>query len=217
MSEGSAAVDRQLAPSAGHWWAVALRGVAAVLFGLMALLWPGITLFALVLLFGVYALVDGAFTLVAAIRDRDAGDTGPGGRGWLIARGVCGIASGMLAVVLPGITALALLWTMAAWAVVTGVFEVVAAIRLRREMRRRRADGPLGPTDAVELPAATAELVVGPVLTRSRRSVSRSSTWEVSGRSCPGPRYAAACVRPDQGTSVRDGCQLPVRSADDRR
>jgi hypothetical protein len=87
MSEGSAAVDRQLAPSAGHWWAVALRGVAAVLFGLMALLWPGITLFALVLLFGVYALVDGAFTLVAAIRDRDAADTGPGGRGWLIARG----------------------------------------------------------------------------------------------------------------------------------
>jgi uncharacterized membrane protein HdeD (DUF308 family) len=119
-----------------HWWAVALRGVAAVLFGLMALLWPGITLFALVILFGAYALVDGAFTLVATIRDRDTAHTAPGGRGWLIARGVAGIATGVLAVVWPGITALALLWTIAAWAMVTGVFEVVAAVRLRREIRR---------------------------------------------------------------------------------
>src|ERR687889_550458 len=93
-----------------YWWAVALRGVAAVLFGLMALLWPGITLFALVILFGAYALVDGAFTLVTAIRDRDGADTGPAGRGWLIARGVSGIAIGVLAVVWPGLTALALLW-----------------------------------------------------------------------------------------------------------
>lgn len=119
-----------------HWWALALRGAVAVLFGLMALLWPGITLFVLIILFGAYALVDGAFTLVAQMRDRFAADTGRGGRGWLIARGFAGIAFGLLAVVWPGITALALLWTIAAWAVVTGVLEIAAAILLRKEMRR---------------------------------------------------------------------------------
>jgi uncharacterized membrane protein HdeD (DUF308 family) len=119
-----------------RWWAVALRGVAAVLFGAMALVWPGITLFVLVVLFGVYALMDGALTLAAALRDRNAADNGPGGRGWIIARGVFGIAIGVLAVLWPGITAVVLLWSIAAWAVVTGVFEVVVAIRLRREMDR---------------------------------------------------------------------------------
>src|SRR5690348_2256165 len=78
-----------------QWWAVALRGVAAVLFGLMALLWPGITLFVLVLLFGAYALVDGVFTLVAAIRGRGAAGADAGGRGWLVARGLSGIALGV--------------------------------------------------------------------------------------------------------------------------
>jgi uncharacterized membrane protein HdeD (DUF308 family) len=119
-----------------HWWAVALRGVAAVLFGLMALLWPDITLFVLVLLFGAYALVDGVFTLVAAIRGRGAADADAGGRGWLVARGLAGIVLGVLALLWPGITALGLLWTIAAWAVVTGVLEVFAAIRLRREIDR---------------------------------------------------------------------------------
>jgi uncharacterized membrane protein HdeD (DUF308 family) len=119
-----------------HWWAVAARGVAAVLFGLMALVWPGITLIALVILFGAYAIVDGSSTLLAAMRGRNAADTGPGGRGWLIAQGVSGIAIGVLALVWPGITALALLWTIAAWAVVTGGFQIVAAIRLRRELHR---------------------------------------------------------------------------------
>lgn len=119
-----------------RWWAVALRGVVAVLFGLMALLWPGITLFALVIAFGAYVLADGVLTLVAAVRGRRAADTGPGGGGWLIARGLSGIAIGVLALVWPGITALAALWTIAAWAVVTGVLEIVVAVRLRREMRR---------------------------------------------------------------------------------
>jgi uncharacterized membrane protein HdeD (DUF308 family) len=114
-----------------NWWAVALRGVAAILFGLAALVWPQITLYALVLLFGAYSLVDGAFTLVAAF-GRGAR---PGGRGWLIARGVAGIAVGVLTFVWPGITALALLWVIAVWAVVTGVLEIVAAVRLRRELR----------------------------------------------------------------------------------
>ncbi|MET0520583.1 MAG: HdeD family acid-resistance protein [Jiangellaceae bacterium] len=117
-----------------HWWAVALRGVAAIVFGVLALIWPGITVFALVLVFGAYALVDGAFTLAAAFGNRDGGRT-KGSRAWLFARGVAGILTGIIAAVWPGITALALLWVIAVWAMVTGVLDIVAAFQLRKEMR----------------------------------------------------------------------------------
>lgn len=117
-----------------NWWAVALRGVAAILFGVLALVWPGITVLALVLLFGAYALVDGAFTLAAAFGNRDGGRT-RGDRAWLFARGIAGILTAVIAVVWPGITALALLWLIAFWAMVTGVLEIVAAIQLRKELR----------------------------------------------------------------------------------
>jgi uncharacterized membrane protein HdeD (DUF308 family) len=118
-----------------RWWAVALRGVAAILFGVLALVWPGITVFALVIVFGAYALVDGAFTLVAAFGQRDGGRR-PGSHAWLFARGTAGILTGVIAAVWPGITALALLWVVALWAMVTGVFDIVAAVQLRKEMRR---------------------------------------------------------------------------------
>jgi uncharacterized membrane protein HdeD (DUF308 family) len=111
------------------WWMLAVRGVAAVIFGLLALIWPQITLLALVLVFGAYALVDGAFSLVAAARGRELAG---GSRGWLILEGLLGVAAGIVAIVWPDITALALLWVIAAWAVVTGVLEIVVAIRLRR-------------------------------------------------------------------------------------
>ena len=101
-----------------HWWAVALRGVAAILFGVLALVWPGITVFALVLVFGAYALAAGALTLVAAFGNRDGGRT-RGSRAWLFARGVAGVLTGVIAAVWPGITALALLWVIALRAVVT--------------------------------------------------------------------------------------------------
>jgi uncharacterized membrane protein HdeD (DUF308 family) len=113
------------------WWMLAVRGVAAVIFGLLALVWPQITLLALVLVFGAYALVDGVFSLVAAARGRELAG---GSRGWLILEGLLGIAAGIVAIVWPDITALALLWVIAAWAVVTGVLEIVAAIRLRRAL-----------------------------------------------------------------------------------
>jgi uncharacterized membrane protein HdeD (DUF308 family) len=122
---------------ARHWWAVALRGVAATLFGLMTLVWPAITLFVLVVLFGAYVLVDGVLALTVAFRRSDrAAALRPGGRGWLIADGIASIIIGVVAFVWPGITAVALLWVIAAWAVVTGALEVVAAVRLRRELRR---------------------------------------------------------------------------------
>ena len=118
-----------------HWWAVALRGVAATVFGVLALVWPGITVFALVIVFGAYALVDGVFTLITAFGDREGG-LARGHRAWLVARGIAGIVAGIIAAVWPGITALALLWVVALWAMVTGLLEIVAAVQLRKEMRR---------------------------------------------------------------------------------
>jgi uncharacterized membrane protein HdeD (DUF308 family) len=116
---------------AGNWWALALRGLFGVLFGVAAFAWPGITLGALVLLYGAYAFADGVFALASALAGRT--ERLP----WwaLLLEGLVGIGVGVVTVFWPGITALALLYLIAAWAVVTGVFEIAAAIRLRREIR----------------------------------------------------------------------------------
>src|SRR5689334_9691466 len=107
------------------WWALALRGLFALLFGVLAILWPGLTLEVLVLLWGAYALADGVFAIAAAI----AG-AGRFHHWWaLLLEGVVGIAAGVVTFLWPGITALALLFVIAAWAVVTGILEIVAAIR----------------------------------------------------------------------------------------
>lgn len=112
------------------WWVLAVRGVIAVVFGLATFLWPGLTLAALVLLFGAYALVDGVFAVVTGIRQ-----FGNKQRWWaVLIEGIVGIIAGVLTFVWPGITAVALLFVIAAWAIVTGVFEVIAAIRLRKEI-----------------------------------------------------------------------------------
>jgi uncharacterized membrane protein HdeD (DUF308 family) len=114
---------------ARYWWMVVLRGVAAVLFGLVALIWPDVTLLALVVLFGAYSLVDGVFALVAAF-----GRNAEGRRFWLALQGVAGIAVGVITFVWPDVTTLVLLALIAAWAIVTGALQVFAAIRLRREL-----------------------------------------------------------------------------------
>ncbi len=106
-----------------RWWTVALRGVAAILLGIAAFAWPGLTLVALVLLVGAYVLVDGVFSLVGGVMSRS----------WLlILEGLAGIVFGLLTLLWPGITAVVLLFLVAAWAIVTGVAELVAAVRLRR-------------------------------------------------------------------------------------
>jgi len=122
-----------LAELARYWWLLALRGAAAIIFGILALIWPGVTLTALVLLFGAYALVDGVTWVAAAIMGRRE----PSQRRWLLAlEGVVAIIAGILTFIWPGITALALLFLIAAWALITGVLEIIAAIRLRKELER---------------------------------------------------------------------------------
>lgn len=112
---------------AHRWWVVALRGVLAILVGVIAFLWPGAFWLALAWVFGAYALVYGSFALAAAMSGRD--QTGR----WLLAlEGLAGIAAAVVTIVWPLITQLALFTVTAAWFLVSGMFEVVAAIRLRR-------------------------------------------------------------------------------------
>jgi uncharacterized membrane protein HdeD (DUF308 family) len=111
---------------AGSWWLLLVRGIAAVIFGVLALIWPQITLLVLVTFFGAYALVSGVSELFAGFRH------GARSRGWLIFSGIIGILAGIVAFVWPGITSLALLYLIAFWAIFTGVSEIVAGIQLRK-------------------------------------------------------------------------------------
>jgi len=111
-----------------NWWVVLLRGVAAVLFGLISFFLPEASFAALVLVFGAYALADGVLTILSAIRHRGEID-----RWWVVfLQGLVGVAVGVATLIWPGITALALLYVIAIWALVTGVLEISAAIRLRK-------------------------------------------------------------------------------------
>jgi uncharacterized membrane protein HdeD (DUF308 family) len=113
-----------------NWWAVALRGVLAILYGVLALIWPGLTLEILVLFFGAYALVDGVFTIYAAFTHRAGHD-----RWWVILlEGLVGIGAGIVTLAVPGLATLVLLYVIAFWAILTGILEIIAAVRLREEI-----------------------------------------------------------------------------------
>ncbi len=113
-----------------NWWVIALRGVFAILYGVLALVWPGLTLTVLIMFFGAYALIDGLFTVYTAITHRAGHD-----RWWvLLLEGLIGIAAGVVTLAYPGLAGLVLLSVIAFWAILTGVLEVVAAIRLRQEI-----------------------------------------------------------------------------------
>jgi uncharacterized membrane protein HdeD (DUF308 family) len=113
-----------------NWGWILLRGVLAILFGVLTFLYPGLTLLTLVFLFGAYALVDGVFLVVTAITNRK------GEPRWvaLLIAGLLGMAAGVATLFWPGITAAALLAMVAVWAILVGVAEIVAGIRLRREI-----------------------------------------------------------------------------------
>ena len=109
---------------ARFWWALALRGLFAVLFGLLAIFMPHKTLLVLVLLFGAYAFLDGIFDLVSAIRS-------PRHHWAFLLEGIVGIIAGVATFVWPRITGMVLLYLIAFWAISTGVFEILSGIRLR--------------------------------------------------------------------------------------
>lgn len=106
------------------WWVVALRGILAILFGIVALVYPGVTLVSLVLVFGAYVFLDGVFAIVSAF--------GHNGREavWYVLEGILGIAVGIATFFYPGITAQALVYLIGLWAILTGIFEVVAGFEL---------------------------------------------------------------------------------------
>jgi uncharacterized membrane protein HdeD (DUF308 family) len=113
---------------ADKWWVLLINGLCAIAFGVLAYAWPGVTVLVLVTLFGVFCIFDGVTALIAAgARDGDR-------RSWgqLLVIGIVSILAGVAALAWPGLTAVALLFVIAAWAIVRGVFEIVAAVRLRR-------------------------------------------------------------------------------------
>ena len=116
---------------ARNWWALAVRGVLAVLFGLIAFIIPGVTLAVIVLLFGAYAIIDGVFAIVAAVRALERHERW----GSLLLEGIVDLLAGVIAFVWPAATAVALLFLVAFWAIVTGALQIVAAIRLRKEVQ----------------------------------------------------------------------------------
>jgi uncharacterized membrane protein HdeD (DUF308 family) len=114
-----------------NWWSLVIRGLVAILLGIITLAWPGITFGTLVLLFGAYAFLDGIFSLVGAWKASRAHERW----GVLVLEGVTGLIAAALTVAWPAITALALVYIIAAWAIVTGIFEIAAAVRLRRYIK----------------------------------------------------------------------------------
>lgn len=112
-----------------NWWLFLVRGILALIFGVVAIVVPIATVITLAIIFGVYAIIDGVMALASAVR----GDSKMP-RWWLIIVGLAGLVAGILAIVWPGITALLLIAFIGAWAVVRGVFEIIGAISLRREI-----------------------------------------------------------------------------------
>jgi uncharacterized membrane protein HdeD (DUF308 family) len=113
-----------------NWWLVFLRGVLAILFGVSAIIWPGITWLTLIILFGVYAIVDGLIAIWTGFsRTRESP------RWWtFLLEGLVNIGAGVMALIWPDLATLVLVYLIASWAVFTGILEIVAAIRLRSEI-----------------------------------------------------------------------------------
>ena len=111
-----------------NWWAFALRAALAIVAGIVALIWPGVALTAIVTLFGLYAMADGVFAIAAAVRGLKSSERW----GALLFEGFVGVAAGAAALFWPGISALALTYLVAGWALVTGTLEIAAAVRLRK-------------------------------------------------------------------------------------
>ncbi len=113
-----------------NWWLVVLRGVLGILFGLAAFIWPGITWLTLLIMFGIYAIVDGLIAVGTGLaRTKETS------RWWVfLLEGLISIAAGVVALLSPALTTVVLIYMIATWAIITGVLEIVAAVRLRHEI-----------------------------------------------------------------------------------
>jgi uncharacterized membrane protein HdeD (DUF308 family) len=123
--------QQRLSTLADKWRALALRGIVALIFGLVILFWPGLVLAVLAILFGIYAALDGAITFVPALRSQERGMK----RTLPLAEGVVGIVAGVVAILWPGLTSSGLVYVIAGWALVSGVLEILTAILLRTEVQ----------------------------------------------------------------------------------
>ncbi len=119
-----------LGPLAHNWWLLLLRGLASVAFGIMAFAWPKLTLLTLVIMFAAFVVVDGVFAVAAAIMGKEE----RGARWWLAVVGIISIVTGVAAYLMPGITALTFALIIGAWSIGTGLFQIIGAIRLRKEL-----------------------------------------------------------------------------------
>jgi uncharacterized membrane protein HdeD (DUF308 family) len=115
-----------------NWWVIALRGLVGILFGLVALFFPGVTILSLVLLFSAYMLVDGAFSIAGAIRSSRHERWG-----WMLFNGIWSILTAVAAFLWPGLTAIVFVLILAAWSLVSGVLMLMAAFRMRSGARAR--------------------------------------------------------------------------------
>jgi uncharacterized membrane protein HdeD (DUF308 family) len=122
--------QQRLSTLADNWRALALRGIVALIFGLVVLFWPGLVLTVLALLFGIYAAVDGVITFVPALRSQERGAR----RTLPLAEGAVGIVAGLVAILWPGLTSSGLVYVIAGWALVTGVLKILTALLLRAEV-----------------------------------------------------------------------------------
>lgn len=110
------------------WWAVLLRGIFAIVFGIVALVWPGVTVWALVVVFGAYAIVDGISAIIRSIRARKV----QSGWVWWLLGGIVSLGAGIVAFVWPQITALAAVFVIGIWAIAGGIVEIIGSLRLRK-------------------------------------------------------------------------------------
>jgi len=113
-----------------YWWSFLIRGVLATLFGIIAIVVPGLTLEALTLLLAAFLVADGILSFIASFRGRHLGPRW----GFLLFEGLVGVALGLFTFVWPGATVLAIVLIIGFWALITGIFEILAAVKLRAEI-----------------------------------------------------------------------------------
>lgn len=169
--ENDRIVLERMAPGTGApmprrlWWLVVLRGLAAVLFGLLAIFWPGISLAMLVTILGVYALIDGAITTGLALRLPPA----QGRRSLLLITGISGLAVGLISVLWPQVTIALLIYLLAAWLVLFGLVAIFHSLALKRQF------GPDWPVSK----GGIALLVIGLLLVLFPNAVAVAATWVI--------------------------------------